>query len=53
MVYFDWNTFHRGMPTTHLGFRFFIRATMNSKLESKNEIRKNANVYMPVIDEGW
>jgi hypothetical protein len=52
-IFFDWLTFHRGMPTTHKGFRFFIRATRESKLEAQNEIRYNANVYMPVIEEGW
>jgi len=53
MVFFDWQTWHRGAPTTHIGFRFFIRASRNSMLPPINETRHNANVYMPVIDEGW
>ncbi len=53
MIYFDWETWHRGTPATKNGFRFFIRATRWSKLPAKNEIRLNANVYMPVIEEGW
>lgn len=53
MIYFDWQTWHRGMPTTKRGFRFFIRATRNSGLEPRNEQRFNANVYMPILEEGW
>lgn len=52
-IFFDCQTWHRGAPTTHTGFRFFIRATRNSALQPLNEIRHNANVYMPVIEEGW
>jgi hypothetical protein len=53
LVFFDWLSWHRGMPTTKKGFRFFIRATRKSRLEARNEIRYNANVYMPVLTEGW
>lgn len=53
LVFFDWMSWHRGAETTKSGFRFFIRATRNSKLIARNEIRQNANVYMPVLDEGW
>lgn len=53
LIYFDWNTWHRGAATTKTGFRFFIRATKNSNLKPQNEIRYNANVYMPVLEEGW
>lgn len=53
LVFFDWLSWHRGMPTTHHGFRFFIRATRASRLPPRNEIRYNANVYMPVMEEGW
>jgi hypothetical protein len=53
LVYFDWQTWHRGTDATKKGFRFFIRATRNTGLEARNEIRFNANVYMPVIEEGW
>lgn len=52
-VFFDWQSWHRGMPTTKTGFRFFIRATRNSGLSTRNEVRQNANVYMPVLTEGW
>lgn len=43
----------RGMEATERGFRFFIRATRYSKLSARNEIRSNANVYMPIPEEGW
>lgn len=53
LVFFDWLSWHRGMEATERGFRFFIRATRHSKLAARNEIRVNANVYMPVLEEGW
>ncbi len=53
LIFFNYHTWHRGAETTKTGFRFFIRATRNSKLEARNEIRYNANVYIPVLDEGW
>lgn len=53
MIFFDCNTWHRGVEAKHTAFRFFIRATRNTGLVPKNEIRINANVYMPVLTEGW
>lgn len=53
LIFFNWQTWHRGAETTKTGFRFFIRATKGSNLKPKNEIRYNANVYMPVLNEGW
>ncbi len=53
LVYFDWASWHRAVPATKRGFRFFIRATRNSGLVAKNEIRFNANVYMENLEEGW
>lgn len=53
MILFNSNTWHRGAETTKMGFRYFIRATRKSDLPARNEIRYNANVYMPVLDEGW
>ncbi len=38
MAYFDWMSWHRAMPATHRGFRFFIRATKGSNLSTRNEI---------------
>lgn len=53
LVFFDWQTWHRGTEATKNGFRFFIRATRNSNRTPRNKIRRQANVYMPVIEEGW
>lgn len=53
ITYFDWLSWHRVVPATHKGFRFFIRATKNSRLSPRNEIRMNANIYLPILEEGW
>ncbi len=53
LIHFNWLSWHRGMPTTKRGFRFFIRATRASHVPARNEVRYNANVYMPVVEEGW
>lgn len=52
-TFFDWQTWHQGTPATGFGFRFFIRATRNTDRKPDNEIRRNANVYMPAIMGGW
>lgn len=49
---FNWQTFHRGMPATHRGWRWFGRVTIDSELEPRNEIRKQANVYT-TTDISW
>ncbi len=53
LIFFDYQTWHRGVAAHKNGFRFFIRATRFSNLTARNEIRQNANVYMPILDEGW
>jgi hypothetical protein len=53
LIFFNWNTWHQGKEATKKGFRFFIRATWDSNLMPRNEIRQNANVYMPILTEGW
>lgn len=45
IIEFNWQTFHRGMSATHRGWRWFGRVTIDSLLEPRNEIRKQANVY--------
>lgn len=44
---------HRGQPATGHGWRFFIRATRNSKRPIKNERRQQVQVYLPSMDAGW
>ncbi len=53
IIYFDWATFHRGMPATHSGWRMFIRASWNTKRPILNEIRKQSQVYMSALEAGW
>lgn len=53
LVFFDCDSWHRGSEATHRGFRFFIRATRGTNIKPANETRLNANVYMPVMEEGW
>lgn len=64
-VYFDDRTWHTGVqsPVT-FGHRFFMRIGMNYRMidgekvyvqppSRANEIRRNAQVYMPVPSQGW
>jgi hypothetical protein len=53
VVRFHWNDFHRGMPATKAGWRFFIRATMNTDREWKNERRTQVQVYLDDPSVGW
>ncbi len=53
VVRFDYGAFHRGVPATKNGWRFFIRANFNTAREIKNEIRRQVQVYLPVPEIGW
>jgi hypothetical protein len=53
LVYFDWQTFHRGMPATKNGWRMFIRASWDTDRPIMNEIRKQTQVYMSALEAGW
>jgi hypothetical protein len=53
VVAFDWQCFHRGMPATKSGWRFFIRATKNTTRPVTNELRKQVQVYLPEPNVGW
>lgn len=44
---------HRGIPATGKGWRYFIRATINSQRQFLNEIRTQSQVYLPAVDIGW
>jgi hypothetical protein len=52
---FDSMTFHRGMAATHDGWRAFVRLTLGSEREPKNEIRRQVQVYVPSdrLEAGW
>lgn len=53
MVAFDWQTFHRGMPATKNGWRWFIRASRNTLRQRFNEVRNQVQAYLPALEEGW
>lgn len=51
--WFTSNVFHRGMPADRSGWRFFIRASWNTKRKVTNEIRKQSQIYMSALEAGW
>jgi hypothetical protein len=53
LIEFNWQTFHQGKQATHNGWRFFARLSRNTKREFKNEIRRQAQVYLEIPMEGW
>lgn len=53
LTYFDWETWHQGVPATEIGWRFFIRATKNTGRKPTNEIRRQVQIYLPNPVEGW
>lgn len=52
-IYFDWQTFHRGMPATKNGWRMFIRASWDTDRPKLDEIRNQTQVYMSELEAGW
>jgi hypothetical protein len=53
MVYFNNDSWHQGTPATKNGWRFFIRATINTDRKPTNELRRQTQVYLPNPMEGW
>lgn len=53
IVAFDWQSFHRGMPATANGWRFFIRLSYNTGRKIVNEIRRQTQIYLPAHEAGW
>jgi hypothetical protein len=53
IIYFNDRTWHQGTQAVDKGFRLFIRATWDSKLKPKNEIRRQVQVYMSNPMQGW
>lgn len=53
IVHFGYGAFHRGVPATKNGWRFFIRANYNTARKAMNEIRKQTQVYLPIPEVGW
>lgn len=50
---FTVGNYHRATPARHSGWRFFIRASVQSTRQHQNVIRTQTQVYMPAIGAGW
>lgn len=53
IIWFDNHTWHQGVAATGSGFRWFGRLSFNTYRPIKNEIRRQANVYLEFPMEGW
>lgn len=53
VIRFSWQAFHRGMPATKEGWRFFIRASRKTNRKIFNEVRTQTQVYLPITNQGW
>lgn len=53
IVCFDAGDFHRGSPATKPGWRWFIRATTDTKRPVMNEVRTQVQVYLSDPSVGW
>lgn len=53
IVYFDCFSWHEAQIATKAGWRFFIRATINSNRQPTNEIRRQTQVYVESFRESW
>lgn len=50
---FSAKDYHRATPATGSGWRFFLRASVNTLNSPKNEIRNQVQVYLPTEHLGW
>lgn len=53
LYHFDWQSWHRGMPATKNGWRWFGRLSWKTERKVTNEIRAQTQVYLPAVDAGW
>lgn len=53
LVYFNCDTFHRGVPAVRNGWRWFGRISIDTDRKPTNEIRAQVQVYMSAINAGW
>ena len=53
LIYFDDRTWHQGTKATESGWRFFIRASINTGRKPTNELRRQVQVYLENPMEGW
>lgn len=54
-IQFDWQAFHTGTAAVANGWRWFIRLSRNTDRQKKitNEVRRQVQVYMDNLTEGW
>lgn len=50
---FDWQTFHQGRPALKDGWRWFGRASIDTGRVPTNELRRQTQVYLEFLMEGW
>jgi hypothetical protein len=53
LIWFDWQTWHQGVPAVKFGWRWFGRLSYETDRVPTNEIRTQTQVYLPVPKEGW
>ena len=53
LIFFDWETWHQGIPAIKNGWRWFIRASINTGRKPTNELRQQVQVYLERPMEGW
>lgn len=54
LIYFNQDSIHRGVPAVGDGWRWFGRASLDSRNgKETNKIRKQTQVYLPVYNQGW
>lgn len=53
LIYFNSEALHRGNPATKNGWRWFARASWSTQRKPYNEIRRQVQVYLPVVNQGW
>lgn len=53
LIHFNDQSFHRGSPATHSGWRWFGRISWNTERAIYNKIRTQTQVYLPVPEQGW
>lgn len=53
LIYFDAHTFHRGTSAIANGWRWFGRVSIDTGRKPTNEVRRQVQVYMGVVNAGW
>lgn len=53
LIQFNDQSFHRGSPATHSGWRWFARVSRNTQRPIYNKTRTQTQVYLPAPNEGW